>query len=104
VTAVSGTTRALACLALGHEDDDEPRCSSSDEDLVRQLVEQVQALRVAAGIVEESEADRAEATAAIVEAFDTADAVEAEVSDEWFARILDALNADGWTLHRVRRP
>ena len=57
---VSGVTRELACLTLGHEDAGEPSCLTSDEQLVRELVEEVQRLRVAAGVVEESEVDRAE--------------------------------------------
>lgn len=92
------TTRELACLALGHEDADEPRCASTDEDLVRQLVEEVQALRFAAGLIEETDLDRQQQREAIRGAVGPfASPVRAE-------RILAALTADGWTLHQVRRP
>jgi hypothetical protein len=118
--ALTGTTRELACLALGHDDADEPACASSDEDLVRQLVEEVQALRVAAGIVEESEADRDERVEALGEVLAEAAGDDEEVGndlealhvlhlDEPDERILaryviDRLDASGWTLHPVRRP
>jgi hypothetical protein len=116
---VTGTTRALACLTLGH-DDEGSRCPSSDEDLVRQLVEEVQALRVAAGIVEESEADRTERVEALGEVLAEAAGDDEEVGNDLTAiaaayldesderilarYVLDRLDAAGWTLHPVRRP
>lgn len=101
---VTGTTRALACLALGHDDTDMPRCPSSDEDLVRQLVEEVQRLRVAAGVVEETEVDRQEREAALVEVLedDCLDGVPGGL--DLAVAILGLLDEDGWTLHPVRRP
>jgi hypothetical protein len=100
---LSGTTRELACLALGHEDADEPRCSTSDEDLVRQLVDEVQALRVAAGIVEPTEADRAAATGALDEAL--GDALARFVTGPELSEVvLRQLAEHGWQLLPVRRP
>ncbi len=100
---VSGTTRALACLALGHDDADLRSCPATDEDLVVQLVEEVQRLRVAAGVVEESEVDRAERVEAVADAL--TEAGLAEVPDDEFADALVAhLDENGWTLHPVRRP
>jgi hypothetical protein len=61
--SVTGPTRELACLALGHDDTGEVRCPATDERLIRELVEEVQRLRVAAGIVEETVVDRAERSA-----------------------------------------
>lgn len=37
-------TRELACLALGHLDSDRTACTASDEELMRELVEELQAL------------------------------------------------------------
>jgi hypothetical protein len=100
---LTGTTLALACLALGHEDADEPDCPASTEDIVRQLVDEVQRLRVAAGIVEETDTDRAEQAGAVADALD-------EVDARWLDRgqraqgIIAALASDGWRLVPVPRP
>ncbi len=98
---ITPTTRETACLALGHDDADEPRCRVLDEDLVRQLVEEVQGLRVAAGIVEETETDRAEAVGALEDAITAGWSPEGEVVA---LDVLDHLTENGWTLHPVRRP
>lgn len=101
---LTSTTRELACLALGHDDADEPRCSTSDDDLVRQLVDEVQALRVAAGVVEESEVDREEREAALTEVLED-DRLDGTPGGLDLAQaILRLLDEDGWTLHPVRRP
>lgn len=103
MSVVSGTTRELACLTLGHDDEDEPACSTTDEDLVRQLVEEVQRLRVAAGIVEESEVDRAERIEIVEDALDEVNDRQGIVLGQ--ARLLvELLVENGWTLHPVRRP
>jgi hypothetical protein len=94
---LSGTTLALACLALGHDDADEPDCLASTEDIVRQLVEEVQRLRVAAGIVEETAADRAEAVGAVDDAL-TVSADAFVTGPELAQVILDHLADNGWAL------
>jgi hypothetical protein len=66
--SVTGPTRESACLALGHDDTGEVRCPATDERLMRELVAEVQRLRVAAGEVEETTADRAEQRDALDEA------------------------------------
>jgi hypothetical protein len=101
VTA-STVTRELACLALGHEDADEPRCSSTDDDLLRQLVDEVQHLRVAAGIVEETDADRAEQEGALDDAFDAV--ARAFATGNVGERALGFLRDLGWRLVRTPRP
>lgn len=101
---VSGTTRALACLALGHEDADLPHCPATDEQLVAELVEEVQRLRVAAGVVEESDLDRQEREVALVEVLED-DRLDGTAGGLDLAQaILRLLDEDGWTLHPVRRP
>lgn len=98
------TTRELACLALGHEDSGAPRCPESDEQLVADLVREVQLLRVAAGVVEESEADRQERETVLVEALDD-DRLDGTPGGLPLAQaILDSLAEEGWTLRPVRRP
>lgn len=105
MSVVTGTTRALACLALGHDEDGSVRCPSSDEDLVRQLVEQVQALRVAAGVVEESEVDRAERIEVVEDVLsDVLVDSDAVIDPEVARRLVERLDGAGWTLHPVRRP
>jgi hypothetical protein len=101
VTA-STVTRELACLSLGHEDADEPRCSSTDDDLLRQLVDEVQHLRVAAGIVEETDADRAEQEGALDDAFDAV--ARAFATGNVGERALGFLRDLGWRLVRTPRP
>jgi hypothetical protein len=105
VTApLTPTTRELACLALGHEDADEPACTTSDDQLVAELVEEVQSLRVAAGIVEETATDRAEADGVLVDVLDEVlDAVVVPIHDLGPA-IRVRLVERGWTLHPVHRP
>lgn len=99
---VTGTTRELACLALGHEDAGEVRCLTSDDQLVRELVDEVQRLRVAAGLVEESDLDREERIEVLAEVL--TEVAIAEVSDEEYPTVLlAALDESGWTLHPVRR-
>jgi len=103
VSVISGTTRELACLTLAHDDGDEPRCLVSDEDLVRQLVEEVQRLRVAAGIVEESEVDRAERIEALDDVLVEVDERQGKIAGEAHL-LVELLDDAGWTLHPVRRP
>ena len=104
MTHLSPTLRELACLALGHDDADEPRCSSSDEHLVRQLIDEVQALRVAAGIVEETDRDREEREAALTEVLED-DRLDGTPGGFDLAQvILRLLDENGWALHPVRRP
>jgi hypothetical protein len=101
--SVTGPTRELACLALGHDDTGEVRCPATDERLMRELVDEVQRLRVAAGIVEETDTDRAEQAGAVADALD-------EVDARWLDRgqraqgIIAALASDGWRLVPVPRP
>jgi hypothetical protein len=70
--SVTGPTRELACLALGHDDTGEVRCPATDEQLMRELVAEVQRLRVAVGEVEETPTDRAEALGAVDDAINAA--------------------------------
>lgn len=101
---VSPATRALACLTLGHDEGDAPSCPSSDEDLVGQLVHEVQTLRVAAGVVEESEVDRQEREVALVEVLEDDRLDGTEGGLPLAQAILGLLDEDGWALHPVRRP
>jgi hypothetical protein len=100
---VTGPTRELACLALGHDDTGEVRCPATDEQLMRELVAEVQRLRVAAGEVEETATDRAEVVAAL-------DVALTEAADEWATgdeqapAVLAALNDSGWILTRPTGP
>jgi hypothetical protein len=98
------TTRELACLALGHDDSGAPRCPESDEHLVADLVHEVQALRLLAGVVEESSIDRAERLTAAVHALDSADERAWLGTEQRAEALLDRFAASGWTLHPVRRP
>ncbi len=100
---ITATTREAACLALGHDDADEPRCRVLDEDLVRQLVEEVQGLRVAAGIVEETAEDREEREAIVAEVL-TDDRLDDLGDLDLAVCVLDLLAEAGWTLHRVHLP
>lgn len=95
--SVTGPTRELACLALGHDDTGEVRCPATDERLIRELVEEVQRLRVAAGIVEETPTDRAEQVAAVDDAL--AAAGESFVTGPELAQVvLDLLADSGYRL------
>lgn len=102
MSTLTGTVRELACLALGHDDGDEPRCRHLDEQLVRQLIDEVQQLRVAAGLVEATEADRQEQEAAVVDAI--ASTMPGPIDPPEAADLIAALAGDGWQLVRVRRP
>lgn len=101
--SVTGPTRELACLALGHDDTDADACPATDEELLAALVREVQTLRVAAGIVEETAADRAHATGTLVDALA---AVDAKWLDEAAraSAVLDRLAEDGWALRPTARP
>jgi hypothetical protein len=46
---VTPLTRELACLALGHADSDRTPCTATDEELMRELTEEVQRLRILLG-------------------------------------------------------
>jgi hypothetical protein len=101
---VSGTTRELACLALGHDDPDEPACTATDEQLVRELVDLVQQLRVAAGLVEESDLDRQERVEVLADVLDD-DRLDGTPGGMPLAQaILDLLDEGGWSFHPIRRP
>jgi hypothetical protein len=95
--SVTGPTRELACLALGHDDTGEVRCPATDERLIRELVEEVQRLRVAAGIVEETAVDRAEAVGALDDALDAA-ATAFVTGPELAQVVVDQLADLGWRL------
>jgi phage shock protein A len=101
--SVTGPTRESACLALGHDDTGEVRCPATDERLIRELVAEVQRLRVVAGVVEETAADRDEQRDALDDALDAA-------GDEWETglqlaqTILDYLAENGWRLVPAPRP
>ena len=69
---------------------------------MRQLVAEVQRLRVAAGEVEETPADRAEVEGALDHALSAAGDVW-ETGDGFAPAVLDRLHDDGWQLTR-RRP
>lgn len=101
--ALPGTVRELACLALGHDDGDEPRCPSTDEQLARQLVDEVQQLRVAAGIVEETETDRRERVEAVQDALDEVDDRQGGIHGE-ADLLVEVLAEAGWQLLQVRQP
>jgi phage shock protein A len=97
--SVTGPTRELACLALGHDDTGEVRCPATDERLIRELVEEVQRLRVETGAVEETVADRAEQAGAIGEAH-AATARSWATGRDYAEAFLDHLADDGWRLAR----
>jgi hypothetical protein len=100
--SVTGPTRELACLALGHDDKREVRCPATDERLMRELTAEVQRLRVAAGEAEETVVDRAEADGALDEAFHAASAVWATSN---LGEIVHGYLTDlGWQLVPKRRP
>lgn len=49
MSVVSGLTRELACLAVGHDDDRHRECPATDEELMAELVAEVHRLREAVG-------------------------------------------------------
>lgn len=102
-TALPGTVRELACLALGHDDGDEPRCPSTDEQLARQLVDEVQQLRVAAGLVEETEPDRAERIEVVEDLLLEVEDRQGKTAGEGWL-LVELLAERGWQLLRVRQP
>jgi hypothetical protein len=97
VTRPTRATRELACLALGHQDGDADSCLSSDDELMRHLIEEVQRLRVAAGEVEETATDRADAVTAIDDALDAA-ATAFVTGPDLPQVVLDQLADNGWRL------
>jgi hypothetical protein len=99
VTRPTRATRELACLALGHQDGDADSCLSSDDELMRHLIEEVQRLRVAAGEVEETATDRADAVTAIDDALDAA-----ATAPDLPQVVLDQLADNGWRLVPDPRP
>lgn len=98
--SVTGPTRELACLALGHDDIGEVRCPETDERLMRELVAEVQRLRAAAGEVEETPTDRAEQVAVLDDALATA-GEDWETGPELAQVILDLLADAGYRLAPV---
>lgn len=99
MTRPTRATRELACLALGHDDSDAVACPETDDDLMRHLVEEVQRLRVAAGIVEETLVDRQEQEGAVADALlSTANAEGWSESED----VLGHLTSNGWRLIRSR--
>lgn len=104
MTRPTRATRELACLALGHDDADAASCPSSDDDLLRSLVVEVQRLRLVAGEVEETSTDRAEATGALDDALaETAGAWET-TGPEYARGVLDRLADGGYRLVPAPRP
>lgn len=103
MTPLSGTVRELACLALGHDDHDEPRCPSPDDDLVAGLVREVRALRALAGLTgDDPVGDNAAAVTALDDAL--TEAHIAEVPDDQLAgTLLDHLAGLGWAVVRDQR-
>jgi hypothetical protein len=97
MTRPTRATRELACLALGHQDTDADSCPTSDDELMRHLIEEVQRLRVAAGEVEETATDRADAVTAIDDALDAA-ATAFVTGPDLPQVLLDQLVDNGWRL------
>jgi hypothetical protein len=100
---VTGPTRELACLALAHDDTGEVRCPATDEQLMRELVAEVQRLRVAAGEVEPTVVDEQEQIGVLDDALGTVGASWA-TGTEAAERMLGVLTDAGWRLAPVLRP
>lgn len=101
MTALPGTVRELACLALRHPDGDEPRCSHTDEALVAELLRELLVARIAAGTVDLDEpADDAEGALVGVLLNLIVDPSEAEAEAH---TLLGELTRAGWALVRVDR-